>query len=99
MARQLNVILDDEDHQKLLKAKGQRSWREFIMTLVGVESGPPRQGYRTIPLVLPPAHDGEGAYLRAQRERLHRHDHSWRTREAHPARRRRRDLSDGHERE
>ena len=33
MAKQLNVILDDEDHQKLLKAKGKRSWREFIMTL------------------------------------------------------------------
>jgi len=28
-----NVIPDDEDHKKLLKAKGERSWREFIMTL------------------------------------------------------------------
>lgn len=34
MAKQLNVILDDEDHQKLLNAKGTQSWREFIMTLV-----------------------------------------------------------------
>jgi hypothetical protein len=33
MAKQLNVILDDEDHKKLLKAKGKRSWRTFIMTL------------------------------------------------------------------
>jgi len=33
MAKQLNAILDDEDHKKLLKAKGQRSWRAFIMTL------------------------------------------------------------------
>jgi hypothetical protein len=35
MAKQLNVILDDKDHEKLLKAKGKTSWREFIMTLVG----------------------------------------------------------------
>jgi predicted CopG family antitoxin len=34
VAKQLNVILDDEDHRKLLKAKGERSWREFIMTLI-----------------------------------------------------------------
>lgn len=34
MAKQLNVILDDEDHEALLKAKGKRSWREFIMTFV-----------------------------------------------------------------
>lgn len=34
MAKQLNVILDDDDHRKLFKAKGERSWREFIMTLM-----------------------------------------------------------------
>ena len=34
MAKQLNVILDDNDHRQLLKAKGRRSWREFIMTLI-----------------------------------------------------------------
>lgn len=33
MAKQLNVILDDDEHKKLLKAKGKRSWREFIMPL------------------------------------------------------------------
>lgn len=33
MAKQLNVILDDDEHKKLLKAKGKRSWRDFIMTL------------------------------------------------------------------
>jgi hypothetical protein len=34
MAKQLNVILDDEDHKKLLRAKGKQSWRQFIMTLI-----------------------------------------------------------------
>jgi hypothetical protein len=33
MAKQLNVILDDDEHKELLKAKGERSWRKFIMTL------------------------------------------------------------------
>ena len=33
MVKQLNIILDDEDHQKLLKAKGTKSWRDFIMEL------------------------------------------------------------------
>jgi hypothetical protein len=33
MAKQLNVILDDHEHQALLNVKGDRSWREFIMTL------------------------------------------------------------------
>jgi hypothetical protein len=28
MAKQLNVILDDDDHRKLLKAKGEQSWRD-----------------------------------------------------------------------
>ena len=37
MAKQLNVILDDQDHKELLKAKGDRSWREFIMTLTKVK--------------------------------------------------------------
>ena len=34
MAKQLNVILDDEDHRKLLGVKGEQSWRDFIMTLI-----------------------------------------------------------------
>jgi len=34
MPKQLNVILDDKDHALLMKAKGEQSWREFIMTLV-----------------------------------------------------------------
>jgi hypothetical protein len=34
MAKQLNVILDDEEHRKLTKAKGDQSWRDFIMTLI-----------------------------------------------------------------
>ena len=34
MAKQLNVILDDNNHAALVKAKGDRSWREFIMTLI-----------------------------------------------------------------
>jgi hypothetical protein len=34
MPKQLNVILDDEDHTALKKTKGERSWRDFIMTLV-----------------------------------------------------------------
>ena len=33
MAKQLNVILDDHEHQALLNAKGTRSWRNFIKTL------------------------------------------------------------------
>jgi hypothetical protein len=33
MAKQLNVILDDDEHRRLTKAKGDQSWREFIMTL------------------------------------------------------------------
>jgi hypothetical protein len=34
MAKQLNVILNDNNHDALVKAKGHRSWREFIMTLL-----------------------------------------------------------------
>jgi len=37
MAKQLNVILDEEDHRKLLKAKGAQTWREFILQLVNKE--------------------------------------------------------------
>lgn len=33
MVKQLNIILDDEDHRKLVKAKGEKSWRDFIMEL------------------------------------------------------------------
>lgn len=33
MAKQLNIILDNDQHKKLLAAKGKRSWRNFIMEL------------------------------------------------------------------
>ena len=31
MTKQLNVIFDDEDHEFADKAKGDMSWREFIL--------------------------------------------------------------------
>lgn len=34
MAKHLNVIFDDNDYKTLLKVKGGRSWREFIITLL-----------------------------------------------------------------
>jgi len=33
VVKQLNIYLDDEDHAKLLKVKGDKSWRDFIMEL------------------------------------------------------------------
>lgn len=33
MVRTLNIPIDDNDYQKLLKAKGELSWRDFIMKL------------------------------------------------------------------
>ena len=32
--KELRVTFEDEDYPKLLKAKGDRSWREFILTLI-----------------------------------------------------------------
>ena len=34
MARQLNVILDDHEHEQLTKSKGEQTWHDFVMTLV-----------------------------------------------------------------
>jgi len=33
MVKQLNIILDDNEHERLTKRKGQRSWHDFIMEL------------------------------------------------------------------
>jgi len=30
----VHQTFEDEEHDQLVKAKGERSWREFIMTLV-----------------------------------------------------------------
>ncbi len=35
MVKQINIGLDDDDHAKLIKAKGLKTWREFIMQLTG----------------------------------------------------------------
>ena len=32
--KQLNVYLDDRDYELLKAAKGERTWREFLMTVV-----------------------------------------------------------------
>jgi len=32
--KRLLIILDNEEHKKLKKAKGKKTWHEFIMTLV-----------------------------------------------------------------
>lgn len=33
MVKNINVTLDDADYQRLAKAKGEKSWRDFIMEL------------------------------------------------------------------
>jgi len=33
--RSLNIPLEDEEYKRLKKAKGTRSWHDFIMTLAG----------------------------------------------------------------
>lgn len=35
MVKQVNISFDDEDHAKLMKAKGNMNWRDFIMKLTG----------------------------------------------------------------
>jgi predicted CopG family antitoxin len=30
----LNITLDVEDYEKLVKVKGKRTWREFLLTLL-----------------------------------------------------------------
>ena len=34
MVKHLNIILDDSDYKKLVRAKGEMNWREFVMQLV-----------------------------------------------------------------
>lgn len=34
MVKQINVAFDDEEYEKLRKAKGKKSWHNFIMSLV-----------------------------------------------------------------
>lgn len=36
--KQLNIVFDDTDHSRLVSIKGNRSWREFILTLVNKET-------------------------------------------------------------
>ena len=33
--KQINVYFDDEDHKKLEEKKGDLSWRDFILKLLG----------------------------------------------------------------
>jgi hypothetical protein len=33
MVRTLNVPMDEKDYERLLKAKGNKTWRDFIMEL------------------------------------------------------------------
>ena len=35
--KELRVTFEDEDYPKLLKAKGKKSWREFILNLANVK--------------------------------------------------------------
>ncbi|KKL94688.1 hypothetical protein LCGC14_1862240 [marine sediment metagenome] len=35
--KSINVIFEDEDYEKLEKAKGELGWREFILTLIKKE--------------------------------------------------------------
>lgn len=42
MVKQVNFSLDDEDHAKLLKAKGGMKWRAFVMQLAGDPSPVPQ---------------------------------------------------------
>jgi len=38
MVKRLNVALDDEDHEKLKKIKGERSWEKFMLDIIEEES-------------------------------------------------------------
>ena len=35
--KQINVVFTAEEHERLLKAKGEMSWHDFIMSLVESE--------------------------------------------------------------
>lgn len=42
MVKAVNVTLDDEDYYKIVKAKGELTWREFFLKLLilpGLERG------------------------------------------------------------
>lgn len=34
MVKTLNIAFEDNDHNKLVKAKGKKSWHDFFMELV-----------------------------------------------------------------
>ena len=34
MVKYINIALDDDQHERLLKAKGDKSWQDFVMGLV-----------------------------------------------------------------
>lgn len=34
MVKSINVFFEDDDYDKLITAKGEISWRDFILTLV-----------------------------------------------------------------
>lgn len=36
--KQINVYFDDEDYKKLVEAKKDKNWREFILQLIDQES-------------------------------------------------------------
>jgi len=33
MVKQINIFLDDEDHEKILKIKGDTTWKDFLVLL------------------------------------------------------------------
>jgi predicted CopG family antitoxin len=37
MTRTINVVLDNDDYERLEKVKGERGWREFIMLLASMK--------------------------------------------------------------
>ncbi len=37
--KNLNIPLEDAEHEALLKRKGNKSWREFILSLEGDQNG------------------------------------------------------------
>jgi len=37
--RIINVVVEDKEHDKLVKLKGQRNWRRFILDISGITSG------------------------------------------------------------
>lgn len=39
MVKYINVALNDEDYERLERAKGEKSWREFILQLATGEEG------------------------------------------------------------